>query len=171
MAKSYNFTSFNAVVVDASFFMRSISAKLCRDFGFGVVFQAGNGIEAIQFMNNGNVDIVLLDWFLPDMTAPEVIRMIRRAPDIPDTNIPIIVTCTATTKRQIVEARDSGATEFLAKPFSATMLLERIAYALENPRSFIKCRSYAGPDRRRITPPKPVEVDRRKEPPPEMAEV
>ncbi|GAB4531563.1 MAG: hypothetical protein Tsb0010_12900 [Parvularculaceae bacterium] len=141
--------------------MRSISAKLFRDFGFGIVHQAGNGIETIQFINNCDVDIVLLDWFMPDMTAPEIIRMVRRAPDIPDTNVPIIVTCTASTKRQIIEARDSGATEFLAKPFSATMLLERVAYSLENPRGFIRNRSYAGPDRRRITPPKPVEVDRR----------
>jgi hypothetical protein len=52
-------------------------------------------------------------------------------------------------KRRVVEARDAGVTEFLAKPIAAKSLYERILSVVLNPRSFIQTKSYFGPDRRR----------------------
>ena len=50
-------------------------------------------------------------------------------------------------------ARDSGVTEYLIKPFTAKVLLERVNEIVENPRSFVLCKNYIGPDRRRTSSP------------------
>ena len=51
---------------------------------------------------------------------------------------------------RVLEARDAGITEFLAKPVSARGLYQRITMVIERPRQFIKTRTYTGPDRRRV---------------------
>jgi hypothetical protein len=48
-----------------------------------------------------------------------------------------------------MEARDSGITEFLAKPIAAKALCERILSVVLSPRPFVQTKSYFGPDRRR----------------------
>ena len=50
---------------------------------------------------------------------------------------------------RVAQARDTGATEFLVKPFSANDLARRIAYVINKPRDFIETSDYFGPDRRR----------------------
>jgi DNA-binding NtrC family response regulator len=50
---------------------------------------------------------------------------------------------------RVAEARDTGATEFLVKPFSANDLAKRIAHVINKPRDFIDSNEYFGPDRRR----------------------
>jgi hypothetical protein len=52
-------------------------------------------------------------------------------------------------KRRVMEARDAGVTEFLAKPIAAKALYERILSVVLSPRPFIQTKNYFGPDRRR----------------------
>ena len=59
-------------------------------------------------------------------------------------------------------ARDHGVTEFLAKPFTADIVLQRLEEVIENPRSFVRTASYFGPDRRRNTSPDYSGAERRK---------
>jgi two-component system chemotaxis response regulator CheY len=56
-----------------------------------------------------------------------------------------------TEKNRVTDARDSGITEFLAKPISAKALYQRIVNVVAHPRPFIRTKSYFGPDRRRNT--------------------
>jgi FixJ family two-component response regulator len=51
--------------------------------------------------------------------------------------------------QNVIEARDAGATEFLAKPVSVGSLYDRLVWMIENPRVFIKASEFVGPDRRR----------------------
>ncbi len=51
--------------------------------------------------------------------------------------------------KDILKARDAGATEFLAKPFSAKLVYYRLRSIIENPRNYVDSRKYFGPDRRR----------------------
>lgn len=59
-----------------------------------------------------------------------------------------------TDRRRVIEARDSGIDEYLAKPFSARALAERIDAVVNNRRPFVKSPGYAGPDRRRKVDPR-----------------
>ena len=85
---------------------------------------AVNGAEAIMEASSHNPDIVLLDLGLPDMDGVEVIEKIRSW-----SNTPIIVISARSEDRDKIEALDSGADDYLTKPFSVEELLARIRVA------------------------------------------
>jgi DNA-binding response OmpR family regulator len=53
----------------------------------------------------------------------------------------------------VVEARDAGVNEFVAKPVTARTLLDRIVATIYRPRAFVRTKDYFGPDRRRRADP------------------
>ena len=82
---------------------------------------AKDGDEAIRQASTCNPDIVLLDLGLPDMDGVEVIKKIRAW-----SNMPIIVISARSEDYDKIEALDSGADDYLTKPFSVEELLARI---------------------------------------------
>ena len=85
---------------------------------------AENGNEAILQASSCNPDIVLLDLGLPDMDGVEVIKKIRSW-----SNMPIIVISVRGEDSDKIEALDSGADDYLTKPFSVEELFARIRVA------------------------------------------
>jgi len=83
------------------------------------------------------------------MDGLEFTRAVRMDPTSPNPFIPIIMLTGHTEMHRIVEARDAGVTEFLAKPVTANGVYARIKSVVENPRPFIKTDRYLGPSRRR----------------------
>lgn len=82
---------------------------------------APNGRTAIMEAASHNPDIILLDLGLPDMDGVEIIRKIRTWSDVP-----IIVISARSEDTDKIEALDSGADDYLTKPFSVDELLARI---------------------------------------------
>ena len=58
-----------------------------------------------------------------------------------------------TETHQILEARDAGATEYLAKPVSGKLIYDRIVAVIENKRQSVRAEAFFGPDRRRLDRP------------------
>ena len=83
------------------------------------------------------------------MDGIELTRRIRNDSTSPNKTVPIIMLTGYSAANRIQRSRDAGATEYLAKPFTAESLVKRITYVIENPRDFILARDYFGPDRRR----------------------
>ena len=86
---------------------------------------------------------------MPIFDGLELTRMIRQPNANANPYVPIIMLTGHSEKKRVVAARDTGVTEFLAKPISAKGLYQRILNVVANPRPFIKTRTYFGPDRRR----------------------
>ncbi len=82
---------------------------------------AGNGSDAIRQASTCNPDIALLDLGLPDTDGVEVIKNIRTW-----SNMPIIVISARSEDSDKIDALDSGADDYLTKPFSVEELLARI---------------------------------------------
>lgn len=82
---------------------------------------ASNGESAIMEASSHNPDVVLLDLGLPDIDGVEVIKRIRTW-----SNMPIIVISARSEDADKIEALDSGADDYLTKPFSVEELLARI---------------------------------------------
>ncbi len=82
---------------------------------------ATTGENGILEASSHNPDIVLLDLGLPDMDGVEVIRRIRSW-----SNMPIIVISARSEDEDKIEALDSGADDYLTKPFSVEELLARL---------------------------------------------
>jgi two-component system, chemotaxis family, chemotaxis protein CheY len=148
------------LVVDNGAHTRQLLRSLLHGFGVREIREAEDGGAGFDAFTDYEPDIVLTDYSLPTIDGLELTRMIRGSENNPF--VPIIL-CTNRTERAFVAAaRDAGITEFLAKPFSAKSLYERIINVVVNPRPFIKNRIYAGPSRRRNAAVKPNGPERRR---------
>ena len=91
------------------------------------VFEAETGHEALLAVANHRPDVVLLDLHLPDISGMEIIRRLREW-----TNIPIIVVSVLDNESDKIVALDSGADDYLTKPFNAGEMMARIRAALRH---------------------------------------
>jgi two-component system, OmpR family, KDP operon response regulator KdpE len=89
------------------------------------VLTAMTGRDAVQAVEGGVPDVIVLDLGLPDIDGVEVCRIVR------DThNVPIVVLSARGTERDKVRALDLGADDYVTKPFGTEELLARIRAAL-----------------------------------------
>jgi two-component system phosphate regulon response regulator PhoB len=88
------------------------------------VEEAADGQEALLRVAETRPDLILLDWMLPALSGLEVCRQIRRRPATRD--LPIIMVTARTEDQDAVRALDTGADDYIAKPFAMEALLARI---------------------------------------------
>lgn len=113
-----------ALVVDDSRSMRSIITKQLKELGFEV-FDAANGQEAMAKLHNTKgINLVLLDWNMPEMDGLEVLSLIRSEQDYKDVRIMMVTT--ESEMSQVAIALEAGASEYLMKPFDREALLEKL---------------------------------------------
>jgi CheY-like chemotaxis protein/class 3 adenylate cyclase len=88
------------------------------------VLTAPSGAEALALLETEDVDLVLLDIVMPGMDGHEVCRRIR---SMPETEFLPVVMITASGSEQRLAALESGADDFVTKPFDKSELLARVA--------------------------------------------
>ena len=88
------------------------------------VDEATDGQEALMRIAEGAPDIVLLDWMLPALSGIEVCRQIRRRPATRD--LPVIMVTARTEDQDAVRALNTGADDYITKPFNMEALLARM---------------------------------------------
>lgn len=141
------------LLVDDNHHMRILLTELLRAIGVRNLYEASDGAEALQLMRTHVIDVVIADLAMEPVDGVELTRLLRNAPDSPGQMTPVIMVTGHSTERRVKEARDAGCNEFLAKPVTARGVLERIVEVIEHPRSYVRCDSYFGPDRRRRADP------------------
>ncbi|MDR1431941.1 MAG: response regulator transcription factor [Propionibacteriaceae bacterium] len=104
--------------------LRETLAFLLRREGYGVS-EAADGAVALGSWRDNPPDLILLDLMIPEVPGPEVCRMIRAESDVP-----IIMLTAKSSEADIVFGLESGADDYLTKPFSTPELLARIRSAL-----------------------------------------
>jgi len=113
-----------ALVVDDSRAIRSIIGKTVRDLGFDVL-EAGHGREALARLEAaGAVDLMLVDWNMPEMNGFDFLCAVRQTPMWKDTVIMMVSTETETSQMQ--RALEAGANEYVMKPFTKDVLREKL---------------------------------------------
>jgi two-component system phosphate regulon response regulator PhoB len=95
--------------------------------GYDVVV-AADGEEGLVQIDERQPDLVLLDWMLPKVSGIEVCRRIRGRPET--RNLPIIMLTARGEESDRVRGLDTGADDYLTKPFSMTELIARIRAVL-----------------------------------------
>jgi two-component system, OmpR family, phosphate regulon response regulator PhoB len=91
--------------------------------GFAVL-TTGDGEEAVQMVKEHKPDIIVLDWMLPGMTGIEVCKHIRWNQEVKNT--PIIMLSARGEEGDRIRGLDSGADDYMVKPFSPSELISRI---------------------------------------------
>ena len=114
-----------ALVIDDSRTVRAIVGKTLRDEGLEVI-EAANGREGLDRLHQtSGVDLILVDWNMPEMNGLDFIRAVRA-----DRNydaVRIMMVTTETEQAQVVRALDAGANEYLMKPFTRDVLVAKLS--------------------------------------------
>lgn len=139
---------FRILLVESNPLMRKVTRDILFLLGGRKIIDTGNIHDAANFLGQGNVDILLSEWYLEGACGVDLVRWVRHEQsDVRFT--PVIMITSQTRMQNIVIARNSGITEFVAKPFTARSLISRIREVVERPRPFVAIGQYFGPDRRR----------------------
>jgi two-component system chemotaxis response regulator CheY len=114
------------LIVDDSFYMRTMLKNMLTDAGYEVVGEAPNGQTALELAKETKPDLITLDVILPDNTGLDVLKGIRA--DQPDMKVIIV---SAVGQEVIVnEAMEYGAKAYIVKPFSEEKVLEVVSQVL-----------------------------------------
>jgi two-component system, chemotaxis family, chemotaxis protein CheY len=137
------------LVVDPNAYMRKLTRLMLTTIGAKAVYEAADGLAALDVIRTANPDVLLLDWDLPALTGSQVMRIIR-APDVfPKPNLPVIMLTSSANRALVHEAMLLGVHEFLLKPTSPQALRDRITSILVKPRPMMKIGKYYVPEPRR----------------------
>lgn len=113
-----------ALVVDDSRAIRCIIGRTLRELGFDL-WEAGDGEEAHDRLAEvGRVDLILLDWHMPELDGFDFLLAVRSRPDCRGTVIMVITT--ETERHQMQRALEAGADEYVMKPFTGEVLREKL---------------------------------------------
>jgi two-component system chemotaxis response regulator CheY len=113
-----------ALVVDDSRTIRSILGKKLRQLGFKVS-EAENGKVALDVLrDNPTISLMMVDWNMPIMNGLQFVKTVRADPTWDDVTIVMVTTETETA--QMLAALDSGANDYIMKPFTDEIIAERL---------------------------------------------
>ncbi|MFP6759077.1 MAG: phosphate regulon transcriptional regulator PhoB [Alphaproteobacteria bacterium] len=96
------------------------------------VLEASDGDEALAMVRDERPDLVVLDWMLPSISGLEVCRSIRRNKDFKQ--LPIIMLTARAEEEDRIRGLDSGADDYVTKPFSPSELVARVRALLRRSR-------------------------------------
>lgn len=137
------------MVVDDNHHMVTLVKTILRGFGIKDVFEAHDAVEAFEIMRSTAMDFLIVDIAMEPLNGIEFVSLVRTADDSPAPYVPIIMLTAYSERSKVSAARDAGATEFCCKPVTATEIYKKVAAVVNEPRPFVRTRSYFGPDRRR----------------------
>lgn len=150
----YDFSDISVLIADDAEPVRDAVVRILETLKVGTILQAADGRVGLEVFIKHRPDIVLADCNMAPVDGLALTKFIRTILDDEQRKVPIILTSGYAAKDYAGKARDAGATEFLAKPFSADDLASRLEYVRLKPRKFIEFEGYTGPDRRRMAPAK-----------------
>lgn len=114
----------NILVIDDEIQIRRLLKIGLEDSGY-TVFAAEDGKRGIQETINHKPSMILLDLGLPDEDGLSVLKKIREFSDVP-----VIILSVRNSEKDIINALDSGANDYITKPFNIGELLARIRASL-----------------------------------------
>jgi CheY-like chemotaxis protein len=111
---------YGALLVDDSNVARLVMGRALEALGFRVSL-AADGRQALELLeSNGCYDLALIDWNMPGMAGPELVRVIRSRPEFAGLTV-ILVSATEDSASR-AEALVAGSDDYLAKPFTGEEL-------------------------------------------------
>ena len=111
------------LIADDAIFMRTMLKKILQKGNYLVIGEASNGAEAAEKVKSLHPDIVTMDITMPEVNGIEGIKRIREF----DKDVKIIMVSAMGQQHLVVEAIQSGASDFIVKPFTE----ERVLSCLE----------------------------------------
>jgi len=116
----------DVLIVDDSAAIRKILQRVLRqtDIAVGTVYEAGDGVEALETLRKQKVGLVLSDINMPNMDGLEFLTHLRAEPAWQ--KLPVVMVSTEGTHAKVLEAVERGASGYVRKPFTADQIKEKL---------------------------------------------
>ncbi|MUV39951.1 Virulence factors putative positive transcription regulator BvgA [Lentibacillus sp. JNUCC-1] len=116
----------NILIVDDAAFMRMMIKDILVKNGFNVVGEAQDGVTAVEKYKELNPDLVTMDITMPEKDGIEALKEIRAI----HSEAKVIMCSAMGQQAMVIDAIQSGAKDFIVKPFQADRVIEAIQKAL-----------------------------------------
>jgi two-component system, chemotaxis family, chemotaxis protein CheY len=130
--------SLGVLVVDENPYTRKITRMMLLSIGAKSIYEAADGVAALDVIRGANPDVAILDWTLPLLSGAQVIKIVRSPQVFPKPQLPIIMLTACAHRSQVHEALRLGVHEFLIKPTSPKSLRDRLVSILVKPRPMVQ---------------------------------
>ena len=119
-SKEMNLHDLKVLVVEDQSEARAMMKQMMLEMGITQIFEASDGREALSFIDSAYdfIDMVICDWNMPAMTGMELLRQLRTV----DPDLPFLMVTGRGDKDSVVEAKSSGVSAYIRKPFSPLQL-------------------------------------------------
>jgi two-component system chemotaxis response regulator CheY len=108
--------------------LRALHASFLRSQGFEYVFEAGDGMQAIDMLRIQPIDLIMSDWQLEELSGFDLLHTVRGS--VAMAQIPFVILTTKKDVPRVKAAIDLGATDYLIKPFKTAQLGMKLVIAL-----------------------------------------
>ena len=116
----------NVLICDDAAFMRMMIKDILTKNGYNVVGEAENGLKAVEKYNETKPDLVMMDITMPEMDGIQALKKIKELDPAA-----VVIMCSAMGQQaMVIESIQSGAKDFIVKPFQADRVLEAVQKAI-----------------------------------------
>lgn len=112
----------NVLICDDAAFMRMMIKDILTKNGYNIAGEAENGKKAVEKFNETKPDLVLMDITMPEMDGIQALKKIKEM----DPGACVIMCSAMGQQAMVIEAIQSGAKDFIVKPFQAERVLEAV---------------------------------------------
>ena len=112
------------LIIDDSITMRRIIANILARIGYPEVVHANNGREALDRLATDAVDVVITDWYMPEMNGLDFVKILRTTPAT--SHIPIVIVTANAASDDIQHALELGVKGYILKPFTVETMKDKI---------------------------------------------
>ena len=115
------------LIVDDSAAIRKILQRVIRqaEIPIGAIYEAGDGLEALESLRKQPVGLILSDINMPNMNGLEFLSHVKA--DDNWKNLPVVMVSTEGSQAKVLEAVQLGAAGYVRKPFNAEQIKEKLA--------------------------------------------
>ena len=141
------------LVADSNAYTRKLTRSMLINLGAKSIYEASDGVAALDSIRTINPDVMIMNWDMPGLDGPEVMRVVRSPEVFPRANLPVIMLTDRGSRSVVRDAVRLGVHELLVTPISPKSLQQRLLGILLYPRPMVQAGRYYIPLPRR-------EVDR-----------
>jgi two-component system, chemotaxis family, chemotaxis protein CheY len=122
--------AYNILIVEDSTPMRAVIKKIVKASGFNVgqFFEAINGLEAMEVLNNEWIDLVLTDYNMPDMNGLELVEEMNKDDHLK--SIPAVMITTEGSRERVEEFMAKGVIDYIKKPFTPEQIKQKLKHIM-----------------------------------------
>ncbi len=118
----------SVLVVDDVPSALKIVSRLLRKLGVKNVVEVSSGAAALQRLSQGDVNLIISDWNMPDMDGLQLLSVIRGQPST--MTVPFILITSSADRDEVMLAYKSGISDYIVKPFNGDTLANKLQKVL-----------------------------------------